>query len=1352
MDSLSSSPPPFKNKRAHHPWSNRHEDLKRAALSSLDRDLHQWKHGHVAAKKELNGDGCEGSMNFSRLDKARSFAKKDAGARYGAKPGNLARLNTERSENLRDCTSKHFGTPRERGALERGDMQRSSVQKCHGSTKQDPAVKELSGSEEDASFGKSSYARKTGSIATCLSASLGIKRPHSKHTVPCDNDASTAPCRSSSLGTEKPHFKHTVPFDNDASVVPCRSPSLVAEKPRLQHTVPCNNEASLNPGRSSTGKECLVNKDCKRIIKLKPRHTSVMETSEASKDFDLGSRREVKRSVCSPKSINGSSDELSWKSCSSVKGRKDWKLSPASSEQISDKKVVETPVTFLHVARRARSERRRDDSKSQSSKGVSLDGFGAELEEALLMKQEAEVDSGVQMEAGMQKLMVDSAAVKPLGSTDAAVSAQLDGKESQSQKSFSLDVTNEREEGEFEPDDDAVEKQPLEGGNDAEEDVGDEMQMESKVHKCDDTANPGGCREALDFYEMHTDVSKHNSIPSADGLKDALEGLKSQDNCVSDTKKNSAFKNREDRGHEINTNCEVNVESIHGGKKGNGDVCLHRLFNAMEMDLANPLHTASEMNAQQSVSASNVKSCEPPEQFILSLNMQPAGTFLEGSKDDVPVESGVRKDLSSCVEDLNERSDHDHKRKKLKVESLLLSLALPGSPTAPAVSPPHSLAGPVEPERSLTHVLRRTQSLSQFRTETISDGFTTSLCLSSFVHNPSCSLNCTAPEEQELSCSGSRLNFQGRWANSGGNDKGLDDVNISVTSLSKDRPKRKADAPLFQQVFHNGRPHDHAACSTHTGGNRSSGSNPAVQRYHQIASGSGAETSENGGLMLKDRVQKLISQAQQQPHESSGELRSLANKFSTERSKEIIGEVNCLSTKKIGLLGICSEPVAEMAQKLQELPDSFLEGLKGLVIELLGSFVKRDDFLALQQIIQRRMDLTEETLLRAHPTQLEIFVALKTGMQSFVQQGAKQLTYKALIEIFLQKRCRNVDCQQSLPVDGCECKVCSKKKGFCHECMCMVCSKFDSDSNTTRWVGCDLCMHWCHTDCGLRMSHIKSTRVAQGGAGSSEMQFQCLSCDHYMELYGFVQGVFQNFAGTWGAETLAKELDCVRRLFHGSEDARGKQLRWKAESMLQMLENNVPVHEVLSSMLHYFNEGDAKLDKAGSVSPKKVPLRQPNEVLNQTQDNAKGFATMGSIVARKLTNLVEVFADKELEGRTMEVADAQEGAREGGAKDLHSIIGLKLTDVLMYQARADAAREDATNLQHIISSKVRRMEEEFSLGCARLRLDEAEGRRRRQLEELQALERSQHDYEIMKIRIESDMKHLMMKMSKPQLA
>lgn len=753
------------------------------------------------------------------------------------------------------------------------------------------------------------------------------------------------------------------------------------------------------------------------------------------------------------------------------------------------------------------------------------------------------------------------------------------------------------------------------------------------------------------------------------------------------------------------------------------------------------------------------------------------------------------KDLAVGAEDLGEHSlaGYGHKHKKLKIDSLQLSLGLPGISLAlTRPNPPH-LAGPVEPERSfqsLTHTQTQTQNLSVTQTHTNSEGFTTSFSQSqSFVHNPSCSLNCNSLDNQELSCGGSRQISQGNeqmshrsWQTPTANEQ-MSNGAHGVTSLSQDRWKHRRGIPLYQRILQNGNTQLHQGFPSVTGSNKSSGSNQISQRSHQIgqrlqvdrkitdASLQDFKASERKGNMQKDLSDRLYQQetrlvsnkqvgsreTRSEPHlplerESLGEYAASPARFSSVRNEDVV-IVRNLSNAKIGLREIATEPVAVMAQKLQELPDSFLDGLKDLAKEMLGSIEKRGEFISLQEILQRRTDLTEDTLLRSHRTQLEIFVAFKTGLQSFVQKGTKPLTYKALIEIFLQTRCRNIDCQQSLPVYRCECKICSQKSGFCSECMCVVCSKFDSDNNTCRWVGCDLCLHWCHTDCGLRLSYIVPAPSNQG-AGSSEMQFKCVACGHNLELFGFVKEVFRNFSDGWGAETLAKELDCVRMIFHGSEDMKGKQLCWKAEQMLQKLENKVDVKLVCRSMLQFFNEGNALQDVAHTSTSKQPHPSKPNEASDRVADASKeAVLKMNPAAGNKVADMDKARAalqtyDKELEEKRTEVAELQydRARKKAEIEDFESMVRMKQAEAKMFQVRADEARHDANGLQRIAAVKRGKIEEDYACKYAKLRLDDAEEKRRKWLEDVQALERVQIDFRRMKTKTEAEIKDLLMKM------
>eukprot|EP00250_Pteridium_aquilinum_P015469 c22600_g1_i1 orf=213-4493(+) len=749
-----------------------------------------------------------------------------------------------------------------------------------------------------------------------------------------------------------------------------------------------------------------------------------------------------------------------------------------------------------------------------------------------------------------------------------------------------------------------------------------------------------------------------------------------------------------------------------------------------------------------------------------------------------------------------ESSQHSgHKQKKLKMESLQLSLALPGTSNMAVGSNPLSNMAvganpprPVEPEKSfqsLNHTQTQSQNPVQSQTYTNSDGFTSSFSFSqseSFIHNPSCSWNCTSLENQELSCGGSRQLSQGTeqmsqrsWPALSGNEQMSNGMH-TVTSLSHDKSKHRRGIPLYQRVLQNGNMHQ--GFPSVTGSNRSSGSNHVSQRSHhfgqklqeapkildsssQDLEGSGRQVNTHRDIMERVRQQKAhfasiqqarSAEARQESNATQGRDKSedppASNvKGPSSAGKDImVGERN-VTNERIGLHEITTEPVAVMAQKLQELPDSILEGLKGVAKGVLCSFEKRDEFIALQENIQRRDDLTEDSLLRAHRTQLEILVALKTGMQEFAQEGSKPQTYKALIEIFLQTRCRNIACQQLLPVSGCECRICSKRSGFCHECMCVVCYKFDSDNNTCRWVGCDLCLHWCHADCGLRKFRIAPTPTDQKSSGNTEMQYHCVACDHKSELFGFVKEVFHKCAEIWGAEALAKELDCVRKIFHESEDMRGKQLCWKAEQMLQKLENKVDAAEVCRSMLRFFNDGNAELD--GAVGPnKKPPSLKANDTSGHMAEPAresipKTTSSGGNKhVDTDNARVVLQSFDRNLDERRTEAGELQydRARKRAEIEDIETMVRMKQAEVKMFQVRADEARQEAGGLQQIISVKQEKIDEDYACKYAKLRLNEAEERHQKRYEELQALETAQQDFQKMKIRMEAEIKELMLKM------
>lgn len=459
-----------------------------------------------------------------------------------------------------------------------------------------------------------------------------------------------------------------------------------------------------------------------------------------------------------------------------------------------------------------------------------------------------------------------------------------------------------------------------------------------------------------------------------------------------------------------------------------------------------------------------------------------------------------------------------------------------------------------------------------------------------------------------------------------------------------------------------------------------------------------------------------------------------------------------LISPEMVLRDVVSEPIPIMFQKLQEMSDNSLEHLRECLRELIVNNKKSKELSTFQGILQRRSDLTSEALLQSHRVQLEILVAVKTGIQDFLRR--KNVPTSDLVEVFLQSRCRNMACSSLLPVDDCECKICSQKNGFCSACMCLVCSKFDSASNTCSWVGCDLCMHWCHTDCGIRMSHIKNGRSIRGAPGTTEMQFHCVACEHSSEMFGFVKEVFTTCAKDWGVETLAKELDCVRRIFQGSEDSRGKQLWSKADQMLTKLANKADPSEICNRFMASLAECDSKFTGTASfLSKDSVQSNQrdaSNRVAVSVQEAMYNVAPSlnDKIGTSDRARTVLQNYDRDNEGKRTEAVELQYNRVKNKAEidELESIVRIKQAEASMFQVRADDARREAEGLQRIAIAKNEKIEQEYACKLAKLCLSETEDRRRHKLEELKILEQAQREYYNMKIRMEAEIKELLMKM------
>ena len=272
------------------------------------------------------------------------------------------------------------------------------------------------------------------------------------------------------------------------------------------------------------------------------------------------------------------------------------------------------------------------------------------------------------------------------------------------------------------------------------------------------------------------------------------------------------------------------------------------------------------------------------------------------------------------------------------------------------------------------------------------------------------------------------------------------------------------------------------------------------------------------------------------------------------------------------LYDIVSKSISSAALIIQGMADETLESAKEYLRNLIDSPEKKERLTSLQSQIDKRSDLCKETLSKCVKDQLDILVAVRTGLKYFLS-GKIRIPMNELVEIFMFLRCRNVNCKSLLPVDDCECKICSNNKGFCSSCMCPVCLKFDSASNTCSWVGCDVCSHWCHAACGIQKNLIKPGLSLKSPRGNkTEMLFHCIGCAHKSEMFGFVKDVFVCCAKNWGPETLVKELDCVGKVFRGSDDAKGKTLHLKANEMVKKLESKlISPADASNFIIQFFN-------------------------------------------------------------------------------------------------------------------------------------------------------------------------------------
>jgi hypothetical protein len=282
-----------------------------------------------------------------------------------------------------------------------------------------------------------------------------------------------------------------------------------------------------------------------------------------------------------------------------------------------------------------------------------------------------------------------------------------------------------------------------------------------------------------------------------------------------------------------------------------------------------------------------------------------------------------------------------------------------------------------------------------------------------------------------------------------------------------------------------------------------------------------------------------------------------------EKEEEVVNGVSMLPVvrgpSRVGgmlLQEIARKRVDLVAEMMKNLPKEHLEEAKNelkSILECNGGPHHVEESLYLQRLVHDRVDLTPTMLSMAHQVQLEILVAIKTGIQAFLHPSVS-IPQIRLVETFLFKRCRNIACQSALPAEDCRCNVCASR-GFCNLCMCVICSKFDFEVNTCRWIGCDFCSHWTHTDCAMHSGQIGMGRSVKSSTGHADMLFRCRACQRTSELLGWVKDIFQQCAPGWDRDALLRELEFVCKIFRLSEEPRGRVLFRKCAELIEKLRN-----------------------------------------------------------------------------------------------------------------------------------------------------------------------------------------------------
>lgn len=166
------------------------------------------------------------------------------------------------------------------------------------------------------------------------------------------------------------------------------------------------------------------------------------------------------------------------------------------------------------------------------------------------------------------------------------------------------------------------------------------------------------------------------------------------------------------------------------------------------------------------------------------------------------------------------------------------------------------------------------------------------------------------------------------------------------------------------------------------------------------------------------------------------------------------------------------------------------------------------------------------------------------------------------------------------------------------------------------------------------------------------------------------------------------------------------------------------------------------------VFSEKEPVKGSNGIAGPSHDSA-WLKSVYSDKARQLegsTSILGSFHVDRSDKHPVELDVDRSSQKEPLFDELESIVRIKQAEAKMFQARADDARREAEGLKRIAVAKNEKIEEDYTSRITKLRLVEAEEMRKQKFEEFQALERAHREYFSMKMRMEADIKDLLLKM------